>query len=164
MNFNGGRLWKNTQRATLTSWLLWLQLVWVLGPLCPGSVCSVCIRSMKPVISSWIQEVPSSHDLWTHSKSPLTPGSVSLLQMDLFSLSYWPSETGSAHFPWSVAVHFDPWHQEVCFLLLLDLWSPCWFWPQAGSFLSVRWMKPLLFPSESRPSFVWSRRLLPFWW
>lgn len=59
-------------------------------------------------ISGWIQEVPSSRDLWIHSKSPLTPGSVSPLRMDLWSPRYWPSEAGSAHSPWSGAVHSDP--------------------------------------------------------
>lgn len=55
------------------------ELVFLLG-VNPWSleVFIVCIRSMQPTISSWIQEVPSHLDLWTHSESPLTPGSVSL--------------------------------------------------------------------------------------
>lgn len=78
----------------------------------------VCIRSMKP----WIQEVSSSLDLWAHSESPLTPGSVSLPQLDLWSLIW--SRKHPLSFIWS-----------------------CWFWPSApGSVLSTytRSMEPLL--------------------
>lgn len=75
--------------------------------------------------------------------------------MDLCSLTFRPSETGSAHFPWSAVVYFDPWHQGVPFLLILDGWSLSSVWPQAGSVLSAGWMEPFLFPSESRPITVW---------
>lgn len=82
------------------------------GYRCPESTCSVCIRSMKPAFGDWIQEVASSSELWAHSKSPLTPGSVVTLESRLLTIR-------SRKFP------------------LALIWS-CSFWPWApGSVLST---------------------------
>lgn len=131
----------------------------------PGSDCSACIRSMKPCY----QRLDSGSALfsWSMDSFEVTSDARKCFSAPNGSLESPLLTVRSRKCPLSLiwSCSFWPRGTRKCpFLLRLDLWSQCWLWPQTGSFLSVGWMELFLFPSESRPSIVWSRLRLPLWW